>query len=703
MVGVVAVVSEVVVVQVQVDNHNGGPKSFLMATRLLSILNIKVHIDSLWLEARLSHLRSFSRAVTLAWSCSGSNLLHGLFMTKRAALIDKYVPAIITNKSHKGVKRFSNDTLRAIKKTHRAWRRYMETRSGQKYQEYVRQRNKVTKLTKQAQKEYEKTVARQVKDSPKKFWKFVKSKTKSPSNIPDLYNEDDNHSKGLATDDKEKADILAEFYSSVFTKEPPGPIPEPKKQYLNSELRDTVFAEDRIKKKLMTLKTSKSPGPYQLHPRILKEMSHVITKPLQQIFTFSMNKNKLPSIWKKANVSPIFKKGKKQSASNYRLVSLTCILCKFQESLIRDDIVAHMEANSLISKRQFGLMSGRSTILQLLHVMDEWTNILDSGGTIEVCYMDFMKAFDKVHHKRLLAKNKTYGIEGNILKWIKEFLENRQQRVIVNGNYSDWSKVTSGIPQGSVLGPLLFVLYINDLPDCILSQVFLFTDGTKMFHHIQNSDDQKIFQDNITRLQAWTDKWLLKFHPEKCELLAIGKRTPSFKYTMYTDDLTTISLSRVQTEKDVGLTFDEDMTFRHDITLRATKANNIMGIIRRNNTYLDIESFKLLFKSLVRPHLEYGAPVWNPRLKRDIAELEKVQRRATKQVPALKNMSYPDRLRKLSLLTLCFGRLRGDMIEAYKLLKGIYDISLPALITPVKHSKTCGHRLKLPKNRAEPP
>ena len=155
------------------------------------------------------------------------------------------------------------------------------------------------------------------------------------------------------------------------------------------------------------------------------------------------------------------------------------------------------------------------------------------------------------------------------------------------------------------------------------------------------------------------------------------------------------------TEKDVGVTFDENMTFRHDITLRATKANNIMGIIRRNYTYLDIESFKLLFKSLVRPHLEYGAPVWNPRLKRDIAELGKVQRRATKQVPALKNMSYPDRLWKLSLPTLRFRRLRGDMIETYRLLRGIYDISLPALITPVKHSKIRGHRLKLPKDRAE--
>ena len=134
----------------------------------------------------------------------------------------------------------------------------------------------------------------------------------------------------------------------------------------------------------MTLKTSKSPWPDQLHPRILKEMSHVITKPLQQIFTSSMNKNKLPSIWKKANVSPIFKKGKKQSASNYHPVSLICILCNLQESLIRDDIVVHMEANGLSSKRQFGFMGGRSTILQLLNAMDEWTDILDSGRTIEV-------------------------------------------------------------------------------------------------------------------------------------------------------------------------------------------------------------------------------------------------------------------------------------------------------------------------------
>ena len=487
--------------------------------------------------------------------------------------------------------------------------------------------------------------------------------------------------------------MLAAFYSSVFTREPSGPIPEPKQQETSAAIHTTIFSEARIKKKLTTLNTSKSPGPDNLHSRVLKEVAQSIAKPIQQLFSLTMNKGSLPLIWKRANVSPIFKKGKKQLASNYRPVSLTCILCKVQESIIRDDIIAHMNANGLISKRQFGFLSGRSTILQLLHVMDEWTNILDAGGTIDVCYMDFMKAFDKVPHRRLIIKLHNHGIQGKLLDWIRSFLEHRQQRMVINGQYSTWSNVTSGIPQGSVLGPLLFVIYINDLPDTVLSQVFLFADDT-------NASDRHTFQEDISKLQEWADKWLLKFHPDKCKLMTIGRDPPTEYYTMYSEDKGLIPMANVQSEKDVGVIFDLNMTFREDINSRATKANNIMGIIRRTYTYLDIESFKLLFKSLVRPHLEYGAPIWNPQLKRDITDLENLQRRATRQIPALKGMSYQERLRRLRLPTLRYRRLRGDMIEAYKLLHNVYDPTLPSLLSPVKGSNTRGHKLKLPKNRA---
>ena len=320
--------------------------------------------------------------------------------------------------------------------------------------------------------------------------------------------------------------MLAAFYSSVFTREPSGPIPEPKQQETSAANHTTLFSEAIIKKKLTTLNTSKSPGPDNLHSRVLKEVAQSIAKPIQQLFSLTMNKGSLPLIWKRANVSPIFKKGKKQLASNYRPVSLTCILCKVQESIIRDDLIAHMNANGLISKRQFGFLSGRSIILQLLHVVDEWTDILDAGGTIDVCYMDFMKAFDKVPHRRLIIKLHNHGIQGKLFDWIRSFLEHRQQRVVINRQYSTWSNVTSGIPQGSVLGLLLFVIYINDLPDTVLSQVFLFADDTKMYRQIQDASDRHTFQEDISKLQEWADKWLLRFHPDKCNLMTIGRETP---------------------------------------------------------------------------------------------------------------------------------------------------------------------------------
>ena len=466
-------------------------------------------------------------------------------------------------------------------------------------------------------------------------------------------------------------------------------------------LHKSIFTEEKIKKKLLALKTTKSPGPDKIHPRVLKEVATTIAKPLYWIFSSTMEKIKLPTIWKRANVSPIFKKRNKQLASNYRPVSLTCILCKLQESMIRDDIIAHMNANGLISNKQFGFISGRSTILQLLHVVEEWTDILESGGTIDVCYMDFMKAFDKVPHRRLLENVKSYGIDGDILAWIRSFLEDRKQRVVVNGKHSSWREVTSGIPQGSVLGPLLFVLYINDLLHTAISQVFLLADDTKLYRQIGNDSDHKIFQDDISKRQSWEDDWLLKFHPDKCKILGVGKKELTHQYYMTKNDISLVALSRVQYEKDVGVTFDEDMIFCKDISTRVNKANSIMGIIRRTYTYLDPQSFKLLFKSLLRPYLEYGAPIWNPRLKRDITELENVQRRATRQVPELKGLSYEDRLRKLQLPTLRYRRPRGDMIETYKLLHDIYDPILPKLLDPVEKSKTRGHRFKLPKKSAK--
>ena len=288
-------------------------------------------------------------------------------------------------------------------------------------------------------------------------------------------------------------------------------------------------------KKLQKLQPSKSPGPDNVHPRVLKEVDKSLSKPLLILFQRSIDNGKIPDLWKYANITPIFKKGKRDICSNYRPVSLTCILCKVLESLITNDIIKHMEKYKLFSNKQFGFIHGRSTILQLLHIMDDWTRILDNGGIIDACYLDFAKAFDKVPHNRLLAKVKHYGIEGDLLLWIMAFLSHRKQRVVINGECSKWYPVTSGIPQGSVLGPLLFVLYINDFPNCVSSSAYLFADDTKIYKVISESNDNISFQDDINSLQTWSDKWQLKFHPVKCKIMGIGdnaRHNQPYGYTM---------------------------------------------------------------------------------------------------------------------------------------------------------------------------
>jgi hypothetical protein len=253
------------------------------------------------------------------------------------------------------------------------------------------------------------------------------------------------------------------------------------------------------------LNISKSPGPDGLHPRILHDLYEELGKPIAIIFKNSIENKNIPNEWREGCITALFKKGSRKMASNYRPVSLTCILCKVLEKFIRDHIVNHMKRNTLFSPKQFGFISGRSTSLQLLYVLERWTKILDEGGSLDCIYLDFMKAFDKVPHQRLLYKLQRYGISPEITSWIQSFLLNRKQRVRVMNSYSKWAPVTSGIPQGSVLGPILFVIYINDLPDNLKSECYMFVDDTKVFKDINDIEDNKILQNDIQELENWSD------------------------------------------------------------------------------------------------------------------------------------------------------------------------------------------------------
>ena len=236
-----------------------------------------------------------------------------------------------------------------------------------------------------------------------------------------------------------------------------------------------------LKKGFDNLNVCKSVGPDGVHPRLLKELSNHLCEPLARLFNNSLAVGELSKEWKQGRISAIFKKGNRKNAGNYRPVSLTSIIGKCMEQCVKDHIVNHMIRNKLFSTQQFGFIKSRSTVLQLLNVIDSWNKALDRGETVDVVYLDFMKAFDTVPHKRLIGKLKSYGIEYYTLRWIQGFLYDRVQQFNVNGTNSEWANITSGIPHGSVLGPILFVLHINYLPDNIVSNIYMFADDTKIF------------------------------------------------------------------------------------------------------------------------------------------------------------------------------------------------------------------------------
>lgn len=412
-----------------------------------------------------------------------------------------------------------------------------------------------------------------------------------------------------------------------------------------------------------------------------------------------MDEEALPEDWKLGNITPIYKGGKRQDRSNYRPVSLTSVVCKIFEKCIRDVVMEHMVRYGLLSDCQHGFINGRSCVTQLLSVMDTWTQIMDAGGSVDCIYLDFRKAFDSVPHKRLITKLEGYGIRGKILGWIKDFLAERKQRVIVNGEKSEWSDVISGIPQGSVLGPVLFVIYINDMPEVVHSTIKLFADDAKIFKHVSHLRDNRELQEDLRELEKWATTWQLRFNQGKCKRMHMGSNNQGYAYTMRNEGQES-ELTETEAEKDLGIIMDNKLKFNRQCEKAVNTATGILAMIRRSYTHLDGQTLKLLYTSLVRPHLEYGNAVWSPSLKKDCQMLEKVQHRATKMVPEIRGLPYEQRLARLDLPSLYYRRARGDMIETYKYLQGIYKVA-ESPFTKDENSRTRGNSMKITKDRAE--
>ena len=578
------------------------------------------------------------------------------------------------------------------KKKETLWRKYTLTRDLLDHARFTRCRNQLRKLTRDLRKKYEMKLAVGIKQNPKSFWRYTSSRLKTKSRVEALRNEEG----GLTVDSQEKSEVLSRYFSSVYTIEDDEVPPSSENTFRGPALEDIDVSPEKVRAKLASLRPTSSPGPDTIHPRMLRESASVLSAPLSVLFRKSVDSGRLPADWKTGDVTPVYKKGDRQNPASYRPISLTSIPSKVLESIIRDNLLQHMSGAGLLHGAQHGFLPKRSCISQLMEVMEDWSAAIEAGEPVDVIYLDFAKAFDSVPHQRLLNKLHGYGIRGRVLDWIAAFLLDRRQRVVVQGSKSDWAPVTSGIPQGSVLGPTLFSIFVNDMPEQVSSCIKLFADDTKLYRQVSGLSGATGLQADIDALVNWSRKWLLPFNASKCRVMHIGRQNPGLRY-----HLGDTALEETVEEKDLGIVVDDHLKFHQQTAAAAAKASQMLAVVKRSFANLDETTLPLLYKSMVRPFLEYGNAIWGPFGKLDQKRLERIQRRATRMVKNLRHLPYPERLRRLGLPSLYYRRRRGDMITVFQLLHGGIALTPETFLTRHTSDKTRGHPWKLQKPRAK--
>ena len=574
----------------------------------------------------------------------------------------------------------------------------MERKSSIRWRNYVKERNNYSKIERDEKRLYERKLAKEISKKKRDFFKYVNSKLTVKHEIVALKNENGE----MKFDDKELCNISNRYFHSVFNIPIEGEQLPDLDKMCNVNIGSINISQDLIKSKLEKLNQFKAAGPDDMHPHLLRETAATITEPLCIIFKDSLQTEQIPDDWRKANITPIYKKGDRNDPSNYRPVSLTSQVCKIMESIIKEEIFEHLTDHNLLSDGQHGFRNGRSCLSNLLTTLEDWTNILDDRDCIDVAYLDFRKAFDLVSHKHLLLKLDSYGINGKIGGWIKAFLNDRKQKVVIRGAESDELNVLSGVPQGSVLGPLLFLIFINDLPKCVECPVCLFADDSKIYCRVPRFNSTKPdlinaqdkLQKDLNELHEWAVKWKMSFNVDKCKIMHLGYGNMKHEY-----NLNGSILAETKEERDLGVLVDNELNFSKHIRSIVAKANKIIGLIKISFESVeetkDVKMFSNLYYTLIRPHLEYCVQAWSPHLKKDIEILENVQRRATKLVRQYSHLEYVETLDKLGLTKLEDRRTRGDMILTFRLINGHEGIDYQKFFTLLnspynlrRHSKT---------------
>lgn len=523
--------------------------------------------------------------------------------------------------------------------------------------------------------------------NPKLLFKHVNRLRQVKHGIPPLETQ-----LGLTETIEEASETLLKFYSEKSTSDPLAPIPlnqtNTVPRNVNTAITHVYFTPEGVHQKLQTLRMHAAAGLDNITPRVLIHLAPTLAAPLAAFFQHLFNSGTIPDQWKQGVITPAYKGGRRSDPANYRPITLLPVVSKVMESVVADQLRDYLESTHLLAEEQHGFRKQRSCLTNLLLARDAWTKSLDRGNEIDVIYLDFSKAFDRVHHPTLISKLGTLGVGGTLLSWITYYLHGRSISVRVAGTVSSRARTHSGVPQGSVLGPLLFLTLINDLPKVLTSPCQIFADDVKLWREIHSEEDAKTLQSDLHNLHTWSIENRLPFNLMKCRRLPLRNKSTR-EYHLGDHKLETS-----QREQDLGVIIQGDLGTSVQCQKAAKTANKLQALFRRALGPLDGSVLRTLVSTYIRPSIEYSTQAWSPWYLKDIRLLEQPQRRATKLAIGLHHLPYPARLEALGLFSASYRRLRGDLILVYQILVA-KNHPCKALLTLAKSQHLRGHRLKL--------
>ena len=535
-------------------------------------------------------------------------------------------------------------------------RRFFKSMSCQKFSEYL------------------KGLVSDFKDNPKRFWAYVKCLKTNRKTSPVLV-----HDNVTATTDTERAELLNRAFATKFTLPCTDPLPVAHEFGL-PPLLELDISEGAVLRILEAIEINKACGPDGISARIVRECATELAIPLTVLCGQALSQGIFPNKWKEANIVPIHKKGSTKLAANYRSISLLPLFGKVLERVVCETLYAHVR--TALSEEQHGFIPHRSCETNLSSIVRAGWHAISNGTQLDCIYTDFSAAFQSVDHRLLLHKlQRSYSISGAALAMIASFVHNRQQRVVLNGKTSSWIPVTSGTPEGSVLSPLLFLLFINDLPSHVHSECLMYADDVKIYREVRSTADSDLLHADLARLVNWSLTWKLKLNASKCKSFTITlKRIPIVSSYAVCGEV----LERVTTIRDLGVVLDQKLTFESHIDSIVKKGNMALGIMIRSlqsgrrSTRYQSGAIVAAYYANVRAVLENCSVIWSGAAKTHTDRIERIQHKfliwlTVHSGVKSESLSYNSLLSVHSFTSLASRRTQHDLVYMARVFKHQID------------------------------